>query len=188
RLLLRAYILSDAPTLSTSFNNNRQRLKQDFPGRSDKIWTKEEAESFIWQKNQEWERRESFHIGIWDKTNRMYAGEISYKDIAWKIPKADVGYYVLNNFEGKGIITEALTMTLPFAFEILEMQKLQIRCSSEHIASQRVAEKCGFKPEGVLRNDFVSEGRTLVTLVYYGMTPADYRALNLKPPLTGGII
>lgn len=156
RLLLRCYTLSDAPTLSISFNNNQRRLKQDFPNRVKKIWTEEDAETFIWQKNQEWERREAFHIGIWEKKGEAYAGEICYKDIAWKISKADVGYYVLNEFDGKGITTEALTMTLPFAFEILEMRKLQIRCSSENLASQWVAEKCGFKPEGVLRNDSVS--------------------------------
>ncbi len=188
RLLLRSYTLSDAPTLSAAFNNNQRRLKQDFPVRADKMWTKEDAETFIWKKNEEWDRRQAFHIGIWEKESRVYAGEICYKDIAWNIPKADVGYYVLTNFDGKGIATEALTMMLPFAFEILEMQKLQIRCSSENRASQRVAEKCGFKPEGVLRNDFVSEGRTPLTVVYYGMIPADYRALNLKPPLTGGFM
>jgi RimJ/RimL family protein N-acetyltransferase len=50
RLLLRCYTLSDAPTLSTAFNNNQRRLKQDFPGRVKKAWTKEDAETFIWQK------------------------------------------------------------------------------------------------------------------------------------------
>ena len=122
-----------------------------------------------------------------EKQNRAYAGEVCFTEIVWKVPKADVGYYLAGGYEGKGIATEALRMTLPLAFETLHMRKLQVRCSVENLASQQVAERCGFKIEGVLRNDLVkADGHTLVSLVYYGMTPNDYRALRLKPPVAGG--
>ena len=78
-------------------------------------------------------------------------------------------------------------MVLPFAFEMLALRKLQVRCAAENVRSQRVGESCGFKVEGVLRNDFViADGRTLIDIVYSGMTDSDYRTLRVKPPVVGG--
>jgi [ribosomal protein S5]-alanine N-acetyltransferase len=187
RLVLRCYAIADAPVLAEMYRKNRERLKDDFAPRVARITDIAGAEAFILEKIRMWEKREAIHLGIWDKRSRMYAGEVCFKEIAWKIPKAEVGYYLAREFEGKGMATEALRMGLSLAFETLQMRKLQVRCSVDNLASQHVAERCGFKIEGILRNDFVKgDGRTLVSLVYYGMTPEDYRSLQLKPPPAEG--
>lgn len=187
RLLLRPYRLSDAPALVKVFDDNRERLQEDFPSRANTIHIEPEAESFIWHVMQLWDMRESFYFCIWEKQSRLYVGEIFFTEIVWKIPKAHIGYYVVKEWEGKGLMTEAMKLVLPFAFETLKMRKLQIRCAVDNLRSQRVAERCGFKIEGVLRNDALkADGQTLANLVYYGMTPNDFRGKRLKPPTDRG--
>ncbi len=186
RLLLRCYELSDAAMYAGMVDQNRERLQDDFPNRRDVIRNEQDAESFIWQMIQMWEMRRAFHFCVLEKQSHSYVGEVFFTDIVWRVPKADIGYYVVREWEGKGMATEALKTLLPFAFETLEMRKLQVRCVVDNLRSQQVAERCGFKIEGVLRNDFVkADGQTLVNLVYYGMTPTDYRAISMKPPIAG---
>ncbi len=185
-LLLRRYLPSDAFTLAEVYRANRERLKEDFPNRIERVVDAESAEAFIWERAQMWEKCDAFHFGIWNKTSKLYAGEVCFKNLVWSVPKADIGYYVVQEYEGKGLMSASVRLLLPFAFEHLRIEKLQLRCSTENVASRRVAERCGFMLEGVLRNDVArGEHRTLVDLAYYGMTPEDYRKL-LKPPGEGG--
>jgi RimJ/RimL family protein N-acetyltransferase len=189
RLLLRCYQLSDAPVLTQAVADNRERLRDNFRDRVQSVCSEAEAETFIVWKKKQWDAREALHFGIWLKDEHQYVGEVCLKDLEWSVPKSDVGYYVVQHFEGKGIVTEAVKEILPLAFDLLQIRKLQIRCAVDNLRSQQVAERCGFKVEGVLRNDTVRrDGQTLVSLVYYGMTPNDYRASKVKPPLEGGFI
>jgi [ribosomal protein S5]-alanine N-acetyltransferase len=184
RIVLRRYTLEDASALADAFNTNRARLQEEFPSRLRATSAIQDAEMFVWQLIQQWDVRIAFHFGVWEKSSKLYAGEISLTEIDWKIPKGNFSYFAVERFEGKGIISEAMMRMTALAFETLHMRKLQIRCSVDNLRSQRVAERCGFKIEGVLRNDFLKvDGHSLASLVYYGMTPSDYRAM--KPPTVG---
>jgi ribosomal-protein-serine acetyltransferase len=181
RLLVRCYTLTDAAMLVDVAASNRERLREEFPLRLQSLAGRQEAEMFVWQLIQQWELREEFHFGVWEKSSGLFTGEISLTEIDWKIPKGNFSYFAVEGFAGKGIMSEAAIMMTALAFETLQMRKLQIRCVVDNLQSQRVAERCGFRIEGVMRNDFLkADGQTLVDVVYYGMTPSDYRAIN--PP------
>ncbi|MBI5471422.1 MAG: GNAT family N-acetyltransferase [Ignavibacteriae bacterium] len=187
RLLARQYVPSDARLLVEVYRANRDRLIDDFPARVSQIVDVKSAETFIHERAQLWKKRNAFFFGVWDKATKSYAGEVCFKDLLWAVPKADIGYFVVRECEGKGIMSASVAMLLPFAFEWLLLEKLQLRCSVQNVASRRVAERCGFLLEGVLRNDVVrGKERTPIDLVYYGMTPEDFRRLQLKPPTREG--
>lgn len=186
KLLLRSYASSDAPTLAQALSSNRERLAEEFPARFGSASVEHDAEQFIFRSLQRWKIRRDFYFGIWEKQSRHFAGEIALLEVDWSVPKAAVSYFVTSESEGRGLVTHALRLLLPFSFEVLGLRKLDIRCDVHNLRSQRVAERCGFKIEGVLRNDHTKPDGALVSIVHYGMTPADYRGLNAKPPGSGG--
>jgi RimJ/RimL family protein N-acetyltransferase len=188
RLLLRPYRFTDAPVLAQTIEEERERLREDFPDRVSSVHSTRDAELFITEKSRQWKGREAFHFGIWERGGERYAGEICLRSIDWRVPRADVGYYLCRRFERKGIMVEALRKMIPLAFDVLQIRKMQIRCAVSNVRSRRVAERCGFRLEGVLRNDAVrADGATLVNVVYYGLTPDDRRGHKLRPPDAGGL-
>jgi RimJ/RimL family protein N-acetyltransferase len=62
-----------------------------------------------------------------------------------------IGYWVAAWARGRGICTVALRLLSRWALEQLELQRLELITDPDNVASQRVAEKVGFRREGVLR-------------------------------------
>ncbi|MBU1174655.1 MAG: GNAT family N-acetyltransferase [Alphaproteobacteria bacterium] len=60
----------------------------------------------------------------------------------------NLGYWMNVDSAGKGIMTEAVHMLLPFAFNDLELRRLNAACLPDNTASRRVLEKNGFREEG----------------------------------------
>ena len=59
--------------------------------------------------------------------------------------EAEIGYWLGEDFWGKGYVTEATLRVLQYAFEELHLTQLWAGVYKENIASQRVLEKCGFR-------------------------------------------
>lgn len=60
--------------------------------------------------------------------------------------------YVLNDdYWGQGIIVEAADAVIEYCFDNFDIERLQCRCKSENIASERVMQKLGMTYEGTLR-------------------------------------
>jgi [ribosomal protein S5]-alanine N-acetyltransferase len=61
---------------------------------------------------------------------------------------ANLGYWMSVDGAGKGIMSEAVNMILPFVFTTLELRRLHAACLPDNAASRRVLEKNGFREEG----------------------------------------
>ena len=64
---------------------------------------------------------------------------------------AELGYVLGPDARGRGVATEALRQLTVWAFEDREMFRLQLLISVSNDASKRVAQRCGYHLEGVLR-------------------------------------
>jgi len=65
-----------------------------------------------------------------------------------------VAYHLFQScYRGWGVGTQALALLQQFVRERTELTKLIIITLAENVASQRVAEKCGFIPVGKSRED-----------------------------------
>jgi RimJ/RimL family protein N-acetyltransferase len=62
-----------------------------------------------------------------------------------------IGYWVAASFRGRGVCTRALRRLSRWALDDLELQRLDLTTDPDNLASQRVAEKVGYRREGVLR-------------------------------------
>jgi len=83
---------------------------------------------------------------------------------------AEIGYWLSEDFWGQGIVTDAVALMIPVAFERYDIVRLQAGIFSNNSASMRVLEKCGFTREAVHRNAIWKNGTLLdeVMYVYFG--------------------
>ena len=81
--------------------------------------------------------------------------------------EAEIGYWLGEDFWGKGYMTEAALQVIHYAFEELHLTRLWASVYKENIASQRVIEKCGFRYHHTLE-DFLFPliGERHTVLVY----------------------
>lgn len=181
RLLLRCYQDSDAADFLQLLLTNKNRLSPTFPGRIAMNRKIEGAAYFIRQMRADWQHKRVFEFGIWLLDTNQYIGNIALKNFEKRVPKAEIGYYLDGNAEGQGLATEALRAVITFGFDTLGMNKIFVKMPVQNYRSYRLAERCGFIREGLLRRDFRSDEETgLVDVYFYGMTRDDYEKL-LKP-------
>ena len=80
--------------------------------------------------------------------------------------RARIGYWLVAAGRGRGVATHAVRLLADWAFAELALARLEITCAPDNRASQRVAERCGFVREGVLRSHMRFKGGRRDTLVY----------------------
>jgi RimJ/RimL family protein N-acetyltransferase len=65
---------------------------------------------------------------------------------------AELGYVVAPAARGRGVATEALRKLTDWAFAEVGMMRLELMISVDNGGSKKVAERCGYVREGVLRS------------------------------------
>jgi [ribosomal protein S5]-alanine N-acetyltransferase len=78
---------------------------------------------------------------------------------AWRTDRAELGYWLGKPYWGKGIMSEAATAALRFAFETLGLHKVTIGCVDGNAASRAIIEKLGFRFLALFQEDFWRFGR-----------------------------
>lgn len=78
----------------------------------------------------------------------------------------EVGYYIAEEYWGRGIGTLALTETCRYVFEHTDILRIFAEPFAYNTASCRILEKAGFAFEGLLRKNAVKNGRVLDMRMY----------------------
>lgn len=72
----------------------------------------------------------------------------------------EIGYRLFEpKLAGRGYMTEACQLLVDYLFNVHQYQRLELLTAPENKASVRVAQKCGFTAEGLLRQSFFINGR-----------------------------
>jgi RimJ/RimL family protein N-acetyltransferase len=79
---------------------------------------------------------------------------------------ASIGYCLSDAAWGHGHATEASTALLQWAFDTLDLNRVQAETDTRNLASARVLEKLGFVREGTLREDCIVNGEISDSWVY----------------------
>lgn len=79
---------------------------------------------------------------------------------------AEVGYWLGEQFWGRGIMTEVLRAVTEQAIHRFGIHRVYALPFAENVASARVLEKAGFTREGTLRRSALKDGRILDQAIY----------------------
>ena len=71
---------------------------------------------------------------------------------------AETGYWIKREARGCGVATAALRLMIDFAFEQVGVERLELMTETHNLPSKRLAEKLGFRREGVARAYLASRG------------------------------
>jgi ribosomal-protein-alanine N-acetyltransferase len=86
-------------------------------------------------------------------------GGIVWTFRAWRIDRAELGYWLGRPLWGQGFVSEAALAATRFAFETLGLHKITIGCIDGNAASQRIIEKIGFRFLARHEEDVWRDGR-----------------------------
>lgn len=78
-------------------------------------------------------------------------GVTGFPLIDWSNRIAHIGYWLDRSHTGHGLMTQSVRALLTYAFDALEMNRIEIRCATNNKTSAAVAERLGFTREGALR-------------------------------------
>ena len=79
---------------------------------------------------------------------------------------AELGYYVAEEYWGKGIMTEAVRKICEYVFSRSDIIRIYAEPFANNKASCRVLEKAGFQYEGTLRSNAVKNGKVIDMKMY----------------------
>ena len=87
---------------------------------------------------------------------------------------AELGYYIAEEYWGKGIMTEAVKQICGYVFDKSDIIRIYAEPFAYNAASCRVLEKAGFRLEGTLRSNAVKNGKVL-DMKMYALLREDWR-------------
>lgn len=92
-------------------------------------------------------------------------GVAGFKYIDWLNKKTEIMYWVDQGYLGRGIATACVEKLVDIAFSEYKLNKVVIKASTDNIASNRVAKKCGFVLEGISwQDEYLPSGYTDVNV------------------------
>jgi ribosomal-protein-serine acetyltransferase len=83
--------------------------------------------------------------------NEIVVGRVGVYKIDNQNKIGELGYWVGQNQQGKGIVTKSCKGLIDFCFKDLNLNRLEIKCGTENIKSQTIPHRLKFIKEGVLR-------------------------------------
>ncbi|MDF2550549.1 MAG: GCN5-related N-acetyltransferase [Chlamydiales bacterium] len=140
--------LEDAPALFKLVDKNRLFLRP-FLSWVDATLSVEDAERFIRQSQAKAEAGAAYGFSIFYEG--QIVGVISLQAIDAINRQAEIGYWLSEEHQKKGLVTRSVLRLIHYAFKELHLHRLIIRCVVENWASRQIPKRLGFQEEGILR-------------------------------------
>lgn len=108
--------------------------------------------------------------GIWwavcDINSGKFYGACGFNNLQVKHQKAELGFWLLPDYWGRGIIAEAVSEINEFAFKELHLHRIEAFVESENENSKKVLKKMGFKFEGTMEDVEIKNGNFISLSVF----------------------
>lgn len=146
---------NDATVLFEQIEQNRNYLRR-YLNWVDQMKKTDDARKFIQTCHQRTADLKgiTFVISLQEKI----IGSIALYDWIHETKCIHMGYWISQAHSNKGMVTRCAEVLLSYVFGELEMEKVQLYFLPENTASERIADKLGFKIEGYIRKSFMLHG------------------------------
>jgi ribosomal-protein-alanine N-acetyltransferase len=162
RLLLRRIVCEDVSEIF-ALRSNKEVMKY-IP--SPLASNDEEALVHIALIDEKIDTNEGINWAITLKGDGKLIGVIGHYKIKPEHFRAEIGYMLLPEYQGKGIISEAIKEVVNYGFEVMKLHSVEAIVHPENSASEKVLQKNGFVKEAHLKENEYFDGRFLDTVIY----------------------
>ena len=176
RFLLRPFTEADTNAIFALQSNPRVLRYWDAPPWRERA----QAERFIVRCKQMEQEGSGARLAIERTADDMFIGwcVLMNWDAAYR--SAMLGYCLDEPAWGQGFATEAAGTLLQWAFNTLNLNRVQSEADTRNAASDRVLEKLGFLREGTLRENCIVDGEVSDSWVY-GLLRREWEQLQSRP-------
>ena len=150
RLTLEATRAGRGAQIGPAVNESYAQLKPWMPW-AQEPQSQEDSEAHCRTMQARWHAREEIDYCFLRTADGLLVGKGGLHTIDWSLPKFEIGYWIRTSCAGQGFATEASQALAGMARSALGAVRLEIRSDARNAASRRVAEKCGFELEGILK-------------------------------------
>jgi ribosomal-protein-alanine N-acetyltransferase len=89
---------------------------------------------------------------IFRQSDNALVGGLTLANMRRGVAQAgSIGYWIGQKFARQGLMTAAVRVLIPLAFDSLRLHRLEAACIPNNVASVRLLEKTGFRREGYAR-------------------------------------
>ena len=166
---IRKWELSDAKDLAAALSNKKvqDNLRDGLPY----PYTEQDGKDFI-SAMLSADENETFAFAI--MVDDKVVGSIGiFRQGNIHSQTAELGYYIAEEYWGKGIMTEVVKQICEYVFGDSDIIRIYAEPFAYNIASCRVLEKVGFQYEGTLRSNAVKNGK-VIDMKMYSLIKEEY--------------
>jgi ribosomal-protein-serine acetyltransferase len=170
-IVLAPLALSHAPALLQAVDDNRDHLSAFLPWVG-QMQTVEHFTHYIQFCNDlsAQQKEVSFIIFFNDKL----VGRIGLHYINQQNKSAAIGYWLIKEAEGKGIITQSCIAVINLGFKDLKLQRIELKAAVTNYKSLAIPQRLGFTKEGILRQAELVNNKFL-DLVLFSLLKEDWQ-------------
>jgi ribosomal-protein-alanine N-acetyltransferase len=129
---------------------------------------RDSASKLISEIHDLFQRRMILKWGIALRSDDQLIGSITLFNLSFPHRRAEIGYALAREFWGHGYMNEALMALLKYAFEVLELHRIEADVDPRNTASIKTVERLGFQREGILRERWQVNGE-IQDALFYGL-------------------
>ncbi|MFN2439800.1 MAG: GNAT family N-acetyltransferase [Chitinophagaceae bacterium] len=100
------------------------------------------------------------------KETGQLIGTIGYWQMQKEHYRAEIGYLLSPDFQGKGMMQEAITAVIHYGFTEMKLHTIEADVDPNNIASIKLLECNGFIKEGYFKENYFFDGKFLDTVIY----------------------
>ncbi|MBZ9609834.1 GNAT family N-acetyltransferase [Clostridium estertheticum] len=163
---IHALIPSDAEEVLEFHLRNRKFLRPFEPSRDERFYTLESQKRTLVESYKQFLNGNVVNFGIY-KNNKLI-GKIKISNIVMgSFKNAFIGYSMDEKEQSKGYMKESVKLVMKYAFEELELHRIEATTLIDNEKSQRVLSSCGFKELGISEKHLYINGEWRDQMVFY---------------------
>ena len=173
RSVVRCYNPVDAPLLTNAISQNLEHLRPWMPWIENEPESVEEKAQRLRSFRSKFDLDKDYTFGVFSPDETGLIGSTGlHTRIGAQV--FEIGYWVASAHANRGLATEVAAALVKVAFEICKIERIEIRCDANNVASARIPEKLGFTLDATLRDRERNTNGELVGKMIWSLLAREY--------------
>ena len=146
-----------------------------------KIKTPEHFRKYFDTAMEEKNGKVSYPFAIYDKLKNEWAGSTRFSNIEFHHKKLEIGWtWIKPSLQGTGFNKHCKFLLLRYGFEVLQLNRIELKTSLLNLKSQKAMLKIGAVKEGILRKNIINDDGTTRDTVYFSFLNEEWPAIKIS--------